>query len=251
VHVRAARHFDGRFVQLQTRSGSRWTTIDRKELNRHGMALFSPARHNATLRIAMSVNQAGAGYLGAASHALIYRPQSISMLPSTLTVLYGHRVTFAGRVVNGSPGELVTVTAARWGHRPFVFATLRAGRDGRFAFAARPGILTSYIAHLRTGENSPRVLVNVRPTITVRQLGNGHVMTHVAVSKSFRGRLVQLQRLLGNAWQTIAKQPLHAGNATTFAVSMPNSVIRVAMSVNQAGSGFMGSTSHAVFYHAV
>ena len=63
--------------------------------------------------------------------------------------------------------------------------------------------------------------------------------------------MVQLQRLLGNGWQTIAKQPLHAGNATSFAISLPNSVIRVAMSVNQAGSGFMGSTSHAVHYHAV
>jgi hypothetical protein len=251
VQVRAAKHFDGRFVQLQTRSGARWMTIDRKELNRHGMALFTPAQHNATLRVAMSVNQAGAGYLGASSHALIYRPQSVSMLPSTLTVLSGHRVTFAGRVVNGRPGELVTITAARWGHKPFVFATLRAGSGGAFSFAARPGILTSYIAHLRTGETSPRVLVDVRPTITVRQLGNGHVMTHVAASKSFRGRMVQLQRLFGSAWQTIAKQPLHAGNSTTFAVSLPNSVIRVAMSVNQAGSGFMGSTSHAVLYHAV
>ena len=95
------------------------------------------------------------------------------------------------------------------------------------------------------------MLVNVRPTITVRQLGNGRIQAHVAASKSFRGRMVQLQRLLGNGWQTIAKQPLHAGNATSFAVSLPNSVIRVAMSVNQAGSGFMGSTSHAVHYHAV
>ena len=251
VQVRAAHHFGGRFVQLQALSGPRWTTIDRKELNRSGRAVFTPPQHNALLRVAMSVNQAGAGYLGAASHALVYRPQSIRMLPSTLTVLNGHRVTFAGRVVNGRPGELVTITARRWGHQPFLFTTVKAGRDGRFSFAARPGILTAYVAHLRTGETSPRVLVNVRPTITVRQLGNGRIRTHVAASKSFRGRMVQLQRLLGNGWQTIAKQPLHAGNATSFAISLPNSVIRVAMSVNQAGSGFMGSTSHAVHYRAV
>jgi hypothetical protein len=251
VHIRAAHRFDGRFVQLQARSGPRWTTIDRKELNRFGTAVFTPPQQNATLRFAMSVNQAGAGYLGAASHALVYRPQSIQMQPSTLTVLYGHRVTFAGQVVNGRPGELVTVTASRWGHKPFLFATVKAGPGGRFSFAARPGVLTSYVAHLRRGEMSPRVLVNVRPTITVRQLGNGRIQTHVAASKSFRGRMVQLQRLIGNAWQTIAKQPLHAGNATTFAPSLPNSVIRVAMSVNQAGSGFMGSTSHAVLYHAL
>ena len=251
VHVRPARRFDGRFVQLQARSGPRWTTIDRKELNRSGTAVFTPPRQNATLRLAMSVNQAGAGYLGAASHALVYRPQSIQMQPSTLTVLYGHRVTFAGQVVNGPAGELVTITATRWGHKPFLFAAVKAGPGGRFSFAARPGILTSYVAHVRTGEKSPKVLVNVRPTITVRQLGNGRIRTHVAASKSFRGRMVQLQRLIGNGWQTIAKQPLRAGNGTSFRVSLPNSVVRVAMSVNQAGAGFMGSTSHAVLYHAV
>jgi hypothetical protein len=251
VHVRAARHFDGRFVQLQARSGRGWTTIDRKELNRSGTAVFAPPRQNATLRVAMSVNQAGAGYLGAASHALVFRPQSIRMQPSTLTVLDGHRVTFAGQVVNGRAGELVTITAARWGHKPFLFTAVKAGPGGRFSFAARPGILTSYVAHMRTGEKSPRVLVNVRPTITVRQLGNGRIRAHVAASKSFRGRMVQLQRLIGNGWQTIAKQPLHVGNAASFRVSLPNSVIRVAMSVNQAGAGFMGSTSHAVLYRAV
>jgi len=251
VHVRAAHRFDGRFVQLQALSGSRWTTIDRKELNRVGRTVFTPPRRNATLRFAMSVNQAGAGYLGAASHALVYRPQSIQMRPSTLTVLYGHRVTFTGQVANGRAGELVTVTATRWGHRPFLFAAVKAGPGGRFSFAARPGVLTSYVAHLGTGERSPRVLVNVRPTITVRQLGNGRVQAHVASSKSFRGRMVQLQRLIGNGWQTIAKRPLHAGNAASFRVSLPNSVIRIAMSVNQAGAGFMGSKSHAVLYHAV
>jgi hypothetical protein len=196
----------------------------------------------------MSVNQAGAGYLGAASHALAYRPQSVSFRPSTLTVLYGHRVTFAGRVVNGRAGETVTITAHRYGHRDAPFTSVTTRNGGRFSFSARPGILTSFRAHLRTGQTSPRVLVDVRPTLTVRELGNGRVQAHLAAGKSLRGRMVQLQRLSGSRWQTVAKQPLGPRSTATFSVPPSRSLIRVAMSVNQAGKGFLGSTSHPLYY---
>ena len=251
IKVQAGRHFRGRLVQLQSRSGSRWTTIDRKPLNRFGVAVFTPMPRNATLRVAMSVNQAGVGYLGAASHALRYRPQSVMFLPSTLTVLFKHRVTFNGQVVNGHPGEKVTITAHRYGHPDAPFTTVTTGKGGTFSFTARPGILTIFRAHLRTGQMSPKILVDVRPMITVRELGNGRVQTHVAAGKSLRGRMVQLQRLAGSHWQTVDKQPLGSVSTATFKVPLPRSLIRVAMSVNQAGAGFMGAFSHPVFYRSV
>jgi hypothetical protein len=251
VKVHAAHHFRGRTVQLQTRSGSHWTTIARKPLNRAAMALFTPPQRNGTLRVAMSVNQAGVGYLGAASHALRYRPQSVMFRPSTLTVLFRHRVTFAGQVMNGHAGEKVTITAHRYGRPDAPFTTVTTGKGGSFSFAARPGILTAFRAHLRTGQTSPKILVDVRPMITVRELANGHVQTHVAAGKPLQGRMVQLQRLAGSHWKTVAKQPLSSVSTATFRAPLPRSVIRVAMSINQAGRGFMGAFSHPVFYHSV
>jgi len=253
VDVRAARHFTGRFVQLQSRNGTAggWTTIDRKPLDRRAAAVFSPPQTDSTLRVAMSVNQAGAGYLGASSHPFAYHPQSVAFSPSTLTVLAGHRVTFAGKVVNGHAGESVVLTARRWGHPRAPFATVTTGPGGRFSFAARPGILTAYRAYLRSGAVSPKVVVDVRPVITVRELGNGHVFARVEAAKSFRGRMVQLQRRTGDHWQTVAKQPLPSSSTVLFRAALPSSLIRVAMSVNQAGAGYTGSTSHAVSYHAV
>ena len=189
----------------------------------------------------MSVNQAGAGYLGAASHALVYRPQSIRMLPSTLTVLYGHRVTFAGRVVNGRPGELVTITARRWGHQPFLFATVKAGRDGRFSFAARPGILTAYVAHLRTrpgepegagrrsaDDHGPRARQRTDPDPRRRER-----------SRSAAG-WCSSSACSATGWQTIAKRAPACRQCDVVRDRLPNSVIRVAMSVNQAGAGLHG-----------
>jgi len=251
VDVRAMRHFRGRLVELQSRSGRRWTTIDRKSLSRLGAALFTPPQRNATLRAAMSVNQAGAGYLGAATHAFAYRPQSVMFRPSTLTVLYKHRVTFAGRVVNGHAGEVVTITAHRFGHRYAPFTTVKTTRGGQFSFSARPGMLTAFRATLRTGQVSPKVLVDVRPMITMRELGNGHVLAQVAAGKSLRGRMVQLQRLNGSKWQTLAKQPLRPNSTAAFSLPLPRTLLRVAMSVNQAGAGFLGSTSHPLYYHSL
>jgi hypothetical protein len=50
-------------------------TVKRVRLGRHGGAIFrAPVpRGSSKLRIAMSVNQAGVGYLGAFSRTILYR----------------------------------------------------------------------------------------------------------------------------------------------------------------------------------
>jgi hypothetical protein len=252
VHIAPVHHFTRRLVQLQARNAAGgWTTVDRMRLNRASTAVFGPRMGNATIRFALSVNQAGAGFLGAASHALLWRPKSLQLSTSGLTVLYGHHVTLTGRVVNGRAGERVTITARRYGHPDYRFAIVRTGPGGVFSFNARPSILTTYRARLASGRMSPRVVVDVRPTITVRELRNGRVQTHVAAGRSMRGRMVQLQRFSGSRWTTLAKRPLHAGSTATFAFPLSSSTIRVAMSVNQAGAGYTGSTSHPLVYTAV
>jgi hypothetical protein len=56
----------------------------------------------------------------------------------------------------------------------------------------------------------------------------------------------------GSTWQTIAKRGLSTRSSTTFALHVAaNSMVRVAMSVNQAGAGYLGSTSHSLLYRAV
>ena len=72
VHVTAGRSFAGRLVQLQRHNGSRWSTIRRVRLGVHSRAEFHVTlpKGRSTLRVAFSVNQAGAGFLGGKSRAL-------------------------------------------------------------------------------------------------------------------------------------------------------------------------------------
>jgi hypothetical protein len=73
----AARHsFAGRYVQLQRRTASGgWRTVKRVRLNARSATRFRAPlpRGRSVLRIAFSINQAGAGYLGGVSRTMVYR----------------------------------------------------------------------------------------------------------------------------------------------------------------------------------
>jgi hypothetical protein len=256
-HVRArlsaARSFYGRTVELQLRKtdASSWTTLVREPVGLHSTAVIARPLPAGTIRIALSVNQAGAGYLGAATHALRYRPLSLTIHPVAFKVLYGHPVMLTGRLVRGNAGRHVAIVARPYGHKAVRVGTAVTGRGGRFSLEVRPRIMTTYQARLSIVRPSAAMTVGVRPTMSISELSSGSLRTHVMAAKSFRGRMVQLQRRVGTSWQTVAKQPLRAGSNATFAVSMPRTVIRVAMSVNQAGAGYLGTASHPLVYRAV
>jgi hypothetical protein len=252
VRVSAGRSFDRRFVQLQSQNADgTWTTVDRKRLSAASIAVLKPPASAATVRVAMSVNQAGAGYLGSAGGALPYRAEPLMLTPSTLTVQYGHRVTFAGRLASGHAGQRVWITARPYGRPSFTYATVTTGRDGRFTVTANPTILTAYQAH-GAGHASPRTVVDVRPIIAVHELGSGRVQVHVISAAFLRGRTVQLQQLTDGHWRTVARQRLTSTATAMFAhVVPPSTVIRIAMSVNQAGAGYLGSASHPILYRGI
>lgn len=75
VHVSAGRAFVYRVVQLQRRVGSRWVTVKRARLGKRSRVELRAVlpKGRSTVRVAFSVNQAGAGYLGGTSRALVVR----------------------------------------------------------------------------------------------------------------------------------------------------------------------------------
>jgi len=72
--VVAAKSFSGKVVQFQRRNGSKWVTMKRIRLGANSGAIFKVAlpKGASTLRMAFSVNQAGAGYLGGTSRTIVY-----------------------------------------------------------------------------------------------------------------------------------------------------------------------------------
>jgi hypothetical protein len=82
--------------------------------------------------------------------------------------------------------------------------------------------------------------------ITKRRLS-----TRVVAGTSFATKIVKLQRRVGNRWVTVRRARLNAKSSAIFkATALPRgrSVIRIAMSVNQAGPGYLGGFSRTIAY---
>ena len=250
--VRSDRHFTNRMVQLQQRAaGGVWQTIAKQPLGRFSMAVFAPRPTGATIRVAFSVNEAGAGYLGGTSHALAYAAYEVTLLPSTFKVLYGDTVTLSGSLRNTLPGQHISIQAWPYGRSaPIHLATVTTGITGGWSYRAKPGIGTSYQALWGGTEASARQDVGVRPAVSIRELSNGHLSTHVTAGRSFNGKLVKLQQRSSGSWRTLAQMPLDSHSNAIFTKPLGTSTIRIAMSVNQAGPGFLGATSRILSYQA-
>lgn len=112
----------------------------------------------------------------------------------------------------------------------------------------RPVIATTYEG-IWNGSTSATVTVGVRPAVSIRAVSRHRIATHVAGARSFRGRVVQLQRRLADgAWRTIVRRRLGSGSSTVFTTSLRRgrSTLRIAFSVNQAGGGYLGGFSRAI-----
>jgi hypothetical protein len=94
------------------------------------------------------------------------------------------------------------------------------------------------------------VTVGVRPAVSLRMITGKRLTSRVVAAKSFAGKTVQLQRLLpGNHWTTLGRTRLNGKSAAVFSQAIlprGTSLIRVAMSVNQAGAGYLGAFSRTL-----
>jgi hypothetical protein len=244
----------GRFAKLQHRVGGGWQTLEQRQFDRLSNAVF-PALTFAPglLRVTLSVNAAGKGYLGSSTHGFTYRFFKLTIVPSSLSVDYGNSVTLGGRLVNGKPGQRIAISAQRYGtSTPIRVATVTTRAGGEWSFHVAPTMMTVYQASSSEGFRSERVPIGVKPVIMAHELPNGHVVAHVKSPKSLHGRRVQFQQLMdGGRWSTVSQQPLDRSMTAVFAPPLPSGHVRVALSVNQAGKGLLGSVSHTFVYQAI
>jgi hypothetical protein len=254
TQVSGGRSFYQRFVKLQTLTSGSWMTVAQKRLSTASVAVFpTKLPTTALVRIAMSVNQAGAGYLAAASHALRYKAYSLTIDAPHTKVLYGRAITLSGRLVNGNAGQTISIEARAYGRSaPREIASVKTTAGGRWSLVVKPAIQTAYRARWGSTQSSAPFTVGVQPFVSVRELGNGDIWTQVRAGRSLAGKMVKLQQLsVAGSWLTIAQRPLNAKSATVFPVTLPNSSVRIAMSVNQAGVGLLGTMSHPLVYNGI
>jgi len=177
----------------------------------------------------------------------------VTLTAPALQVVFGRGVMLSGMVPTGKAGEVVTLFAERFdGGSLASFATVVTGEGGGWRYLARPAIQTAYEAGWNGGL-SPATVIGVRPAVSLRRTAKGFLATRVVAARSFAGRIVQLQRrTAAGRWRTVMRTRLGRRSGAVFKATLPHgtSVLRVAMSVNQAGPGYLAGFSRRIVVHA-
>jgi plastocyanin len=177
-------------------------------------------------------------------------PPTLTMTSNASILTYGQEGTLSGVVSSKKEGETVTIWYQPYPQPNLIKrADLLTGAGGTFSFIIAPRILTTYQASWRGAYSLP-VTVQLAPKISLGR--NNGWLIHVAGGRSFAGRAVQLQRLntLTGQWVTLRKPLLNSASKAKVQVTLPKGTnrLRVAMSVNQAGAGYLGAFSPVVVW---
>jgi hypothetical protein len=175
----------------------------------------------------------------------------VALAAHAQSVVFGRGVMLSGVLPTGRAGETITLLARVFGRgSPVSLVNVVTGPGGAWRYLARPTILTSYSASWG-GLTSREILVGVRPRVRFRRTGRGRFTARVVAARSFRGRSVRLQRRTrAGRWVTVKRIRLNRRSSATFRVRLRRgrTRIRVVMSVNQAGPGYLAGVSRTLVY---
>ena len=178
-------------------------------------------------------------------------PPTLTFSASSQYVVFGDKVTLSGQVSSHKGGESVTIYYQPYPQPNLIErVTLLTAADGTFSFIVSPQIATSYQAAWKGAYATP-TSIQVQPKVTLGR--NSGWIIHAAAGVSFAGKAVQFQRLntLTGQWVTLKKVILNSKSSAKVLYKLPKGLnqLRVTMSVNQAGAGFLGAISPTVKWH--
>jgi len=172
-------------------------------------------------------------------------PPSVTIALSQPTVFYGGGIRLTGVISSGATNQDVSIWEKPFGSISFVKqADLKTGTSGAYDFTDAPQVLSEYQA--RWGNRlSAIVSVGVRPRVSFIRRAPWFV-TSAKAGRSFAGRYVYVQRRssLGQ-WVNRKKVVLGGSGAKRFQMDLPRGrhILRIFMTTNQAGSGYVWSHS--------
>ena len=174
----------------------------------------------------------------------------VSLSATPLQLVYGlGGVTLTGTVSSRGAGERVAVLGRRYDESSFrTLATVITGNGGTWGFVTSPGIGSTYAARWNDA-TSAAIAVGVRPRIAFRSLTRKRFSVRVLAARSMAGRFVKLQRRTSRGtWVTVRRARLNPRSARIFRATLPRgrSAVRVVMSVNQSGAGYLGGISRTI-----
>ena len=172
-------------------------------------------------------------------------PPATSLRAAPSVVTYGSVARLSGTISTAATNETVAIFARSQNQVSYVqIATVLTGPGGIWAFDARPGIATNYIARFR-GVESPAIGVRVRPRI--RLLGSRtHLFAKVQSNVSFAGHWLVLQRRTASgSWVGVRRLQLGKSSGRLFKPPRRRSaaIYRVYLTQSQAVAGYVESWS--------
>jgi len=174
-------------------------------------------------------------------------PPALTLGVNAPQIQYGTAVTLTGQVNSKKAGEQVTLTTTTYGQTtPVVLASVITDANGAFSYTTKPQWLTSYQATWK-GATSLAAGVAVAPVITFGR-NNGWI-TRVYAGRTMAAKTIQVQTVSEfGQWVTIKRVQLGPRSSARFALTLSKGMhrLRIAMSVNQAGVGYLGAFSPEV-----
>ncbi len=177
-----------------------------------------------------------------------FQTTGVTLAAAAREVTFGRTVFLRGTVPTHTAGQAVTVFAQAYGAPSFQsVAVVLTAADGSWAYLAKPAIGTSYRA-IWQGGSSATVAIGVHPVVAFGRSGRRFTV-RVRGVHAFAGRVVQLQRrTVAGKWLTVRRVRLGVRSRAEFKATLPRGVsaLRMAISINQAGAGYLGGKSRTI-----
>jgi plastocyanin len=176
-------------------------------------------------------------------------PPSVSLAAAAPSVTYGDSLALGGKVTETKAGEQVVVYSKRYGDVSYVqLATVLTADGGMWSYTVTPDLLTTYQVQWKNLK-SAEIQIAVEPKVTLKRIGAWFVV-RVDAARSFKNRWVYVQRRssLGQ-WVNVKKVIIGTSKSQRFKIRvLPSGLshLRLFMTVNQAGVGYLATESNTL-----
>jgi plastocyanin len=177
-------------------------------------------------------------------------PPGVTIGASSPLLTFGDATHISGAVSSKKAGESVTVFAQPYGQAsPVLIATLLTTTNGVWDVMVKPTLLTTYEAHWKNLV-SAKVSLQMRPEVLF-SASKGMGFVKVKTNHSLQGRKVYVQRLTSfGQWIKMKRVILNHNSQKLFYLKLPRGkyTLRVFMSYNQVGAGYLDGYSRTVAF---
>lgn len=195
-----------------------------------------------------TIDKAFAGVITVAPAA----QRSVTLAANRNLAIFGDSVTLSGATSGKLANESVTVFARPSGE-PAAEIPVTTTTNGVWSLRVQPRVRTEY--QVQYGNvSSGKLVVNVRPRITLQKVGADKFLIVVLTNKSLAGKTVQLTRYVpGTGWTPVGDVLLTSiARTDSVAVKTVTSLVprgtklRVLMTAAQAGADYIDAQSNFV-----